>query len=374
MTGPAASVAVLMGGPSAEHDVSLVSGRAIAAALAERGHPVEGWLIDLAGRWWRLPQAALDRSLPGTTFDEPSGLGAGGPLPAGEALEALAAAEPRPVAFIALHGPFGEDGTVQALCEAAGLVYTGCGVAASALGMDKVLFKRLAGALGMPTVPWRAVTAAELEAEPEAVMSRLRAFAEGLPDRRLIVKPNRLGSSIGMTIVHRASDEGAVRAALAEAHRFDDTALAEAYLSGAREFELSVVGNVPSVAVYGPGEIFPGHEFYDYQAKYVAGVSRTTDEPELGEGMRATLRDMARAAYLAIGGSGFARVDFLVPDGRVYLSEINTIPGFTPISLFPVLCAEGGYDFGGIAAHIVELALERARHRPSPRRQRADLP
>jgi D-alanine-D-alanine ligase len=366
---------VLLGGPSAEHDVSLVSGRAIAAALAERGHPVSGWFIDLEGGWWQLPEAALDRALPATAYDHPAALGAQGPRPPGEALATIAASDPRPVVFIALHGPFGEDGMVQALCEAAGLVYTGSGVAASALGMDKVLFKRLAGALGMPVVPWQAVGAAEQASDPEGVQRRLAAFAEGLPDRRLIVKPARLGSSIGMTIVHRPSEGAELRAALDEAFRFDDTALVEAYLAGPREFELSVVGNSPAdLAVYGPGEIFPGREFYDYQAKYRDGVSRTTDRPDISEGMRTTLRDLARAAYLAAGASGFARVDFLVRDGRVYISEINTIPGFTPISLFPVLCAEGGYDFGAIAARIVELARERAAHRPSRRLQRSDLP
>jgi D-alanine-D-alanine ligase len=152
-------------------------------------------------------------------------------------------------------------------------------------------------------------------------------------------------------------------------------ALVEAYLAGARELEVSVVGNrAADLAAYGPGEIFPGHEFYDYRAKYEAGVSRTTDTPELSEGLRRSIQELARAAYLAIGASGFARVDFLVREGRVYLSEINTMPGFTPISLFPVLCAQGGYDFAGICQRIVELALERDAHRPRRRLRRADLP
>jgi D-alanine-D-alanine ligase len=133
-------VVVLLGGPSAEHDVSLVSGRAIAEALAGRGREVEGWLIDLAGGWWRLPWAALDRALPATAYDDPVGLSADGPHAAAAALPVIAARSRPPVVFIALHGPFGEDGTVQALCEAAGLTYTGSGVAASAVGMDKSLF------------------------------------------------------------------------------------------------------------------------------------------------------------------------------------------------------------------------------------------
>jgi D-alanine-D-alanine ligase len=373
---PAATpVAVLLGGPSAEHDVSLVSGRAIAAALAERGFPVEAWLIDLHGGWWTLPEAAREGSLPGAAYDEPAALDAVGPLSAAAALERIAGQTPRPVVFTALHGPFGEDGTLQALCESAGLVHTGSGVAASALGMDKRLFKRLVGALGMPVVPWQAVEATDHAADPEAEEGRLRAFAAGLPDRRLIVKPARLGSSIGMTIVHRPDQPEELRAALTEAFRFDDLAVVEAYLAGARELEVSVVGNrAADLAAYGPGEIFPGREFYDYRAKYEAGLSRTTDRPELSDGLRRTIQELARAAFLAIGASGFARVDFLVREGRVYLSEINTMPGFTPISLFPALCAEGGYDFGGICQRIVELAVEREARRPRRRLHRADLP
>jgi D-alanine-D-alanine ligase len=370
-----APVAVLLGGPSAEHDVSLVSGRAIAAALRERGRRVEAWLIDLDGGWWRLPPSAHADSIPTPAYDDPAALGADGRYHAAAALANIAVGDPTPVVFIALHGPFGEDGTVQALCESAGLTYTGANVAASGIGMDKALFKRLVGALEMPVVPWQPVHARELWADREATISRISSFAADLPDRRLIVKPARLGSSIGMTIVHRPDEPAELAAALDEAFRFDDLVLAEAYLAAARELECSVVGNGAwDLAVYGPGEIFPGHEFYDYEAKYTPGASRTTTHPEIGPQLRDTVRDLARAAYLAIGAQGFGRVDFLVHQGRLYISEINTIPGFTPISLFPLLCAEGGYDFGAICERIVELALERAASRPARRLTRADLP
>ena len=369
------SVAVLLGGPSAEHDVSLVSGRAIGRALSERGHAVESWLIGLDGAWWRLPIEAADPAIPQVAYDEPSALGADGPHAAGQALEQLAARTERPVVFIALHGPFGEDGTVQALCEAAGLIYTGPGVAASAVGMDKALFKRLVGALGLPITTWVEVGAGAYRSDREGTLSRLSAFAAALPDRRLIVKPSRLGSSIGISIVHRANDPAELSQALESAFRFDDVVLAEAYLAAARELEVSVLGNGASdLAVFGPGEIFPGHEFYDYDAKYRSAASRTTERPELPDAVRAEIRRVAAEAYLAIGASGFSRVDFLYHGGRVYLSEINTVPGFTPISLFPVLCAEGGYDFGGVSERIVELAMERAALRPSARLTRADLP
>ena len=367
-------ICVLLGGPSAEHDVSLVSGRAIGAALAERGHAVEGWLIDLDGHWWRLPEEGMDRSLPRTAYDDPPALGADGPHTAAAAT-ALMAAGTVPVVFIALHGPFGEDGTVQALCESAGLTYTGSGVAASAVGMDKALFKRLVGALGMPIAPWMPVGAAELARDAAEVLARVAEFTTGLADRRVVVKPARLGSSVGVSIVHRPSDASVICAALDDAFAYDDLALVEGYLAGARELEVSVVGNTAAdVEVFGPGEIFPGHEFYDYSAKYDEGVSRTTDRPDLPDELAAEVRRLAVEAYLAIGAAGFARVDFLLAPSGLFLSEINTIPGFTPISLFPVLCGIGGYDFGGISERIVELALERDAHRPTRRLTRADLP
>lgn len=368
-------IVVLLGGPSAEHDVSLVSGRAIAAALAARGHDVEGWLIDLAGDWWRLPAAAMDGALPQTAYDDPAALGAAGPRAAAAALEEIAGQQPAPAVFIALHGPFGEDGTVQALCEAAGLVYTGAGVAASAIGMDKVVFKRLVEGVGMPVVPWLDLSAADWTANPVAEQQRLAEFAARLPDPRLVVKPARLGSSIGISIVHAPSDPEYLGGALDEAFGHGDTALVEAYLDHARELEMSVVGNsAADLETFGPGEIFPGHEFYDYAAKYDEGVSRTTATPDVPAEVRERLNDYAGRAFLAIGGTGFARVDFLLAGGDLYLNEINTIPGFTPISLFPVLCATGGYDFGGIAERIVALALERAAVAPRRVLTRADIP
>ncbi len=368
-------IAVVLGGPSAEHDVSLVSGRAIAAALAGLGHPVEGWLVDLDTRWWRLPAAALDRSIAATAYDDPPRLGAGGPFRGLAAVEAIAAESPSRVVFIALHGPYGEDGTVQALCEGVDLVYTGAGVAASAVAMDKAVFKRVAMGLELPVVPWREVRAGQLADAPDATLAELAAFAASLPDPRLMVKPSRLGSSVGMTIVHEPADPACLRAALEEAFRFDDRALAEAYVGHARELEVSVVGNDASdVVAYGPGEIFPGHEFYDYTAKYADGISRTTPAAELDPALRTRIREIARTAFLAIGAEGFARVDFLLRGESLYLNEINTIPGFTPISLFPLVCAEGGFDFAGISERIVELALERAARRNVHRLTRADLP
>ena len=155
-------VAVVFGGPSAEHDVSIVSGTAIAEALAASGYPVESWLIDLDGAWWRLPDGHRRAGRPQAAYDDPEALGATGAAGAAVALEALAARGQPPLVFLALHGPFGEDGTVQALCEAAGLAYTGSGVTASAIGMDKAVFKRLARGLGLPVADWLEIRACSL--------------------------------------------------------------------------------------------------------------------------------------------------------------------------------------------------------------------
>ena len=357
--------------------MSLVSGRAIANALAEKGHDVTGWLVDLAGGWWRLPWTAMDRALPHVAFDEPHALNADGPLTAGEALSQIRAQSPTPVVFICLHGPFGEDGVIQALCEAADLTYTGAGVAASAVGMDKALFRRLAKALGMPLLPWIEIHADEWAADPRAVQRRVEEFSASLADHRVIVKPSRLGSSVGIAIVHHPDDPEYAGGAIVDALGYDDTVLIEAYLDHPRELEMSVLGNsAADLESYGPGEIFPGREFYDYVAKYADGVSRTTDSADITPALRERIHAIARDAYLAIGAQGFARVDFMVDraTGGLYLNEINTIPGFTPISLFPVLCRAGGYDFGGISERIVELALQRAATRPRRVLTRADLP
>ena len=177
--------------------------------------------------------------------------------------------------FIALHGPFGEDGTVQALCEAAGLAYTGSGVAASAIGMDKAVFKRLIRGLGLPVVDWREVRLARWTRDRDGVLAELEAFAAGTGDERLMVKPARLGSSVGMTLAHAAGERAG---ALDTAFRYDDLALVERYLAGSRDLEVAVIGNEPdAIELYGPGEIVAGHEFYDYAAKYTAGLSRDHD-------------------------------------------------------------------------------------------------
>jgi D-alanine-D-alanine ligase len=365
-------IVVLFGGPSAEHDVSIVSGAAIADALAAADRDVRLVLIDLDGGWWWLPADDRTGERPAAAYDAPAALGADGPHSIGAALDRLAAADPVPIVFVALHGPFGEDGTVQALLEAADLAYTGSGVLASALGMDKAVFKRLCRGLGLPVVDWREVPAARWAADRGAVLAELEAFASGTGDARLMVKPARLGSSVGMTLAHGPEERAA---ALDTAFRHDSLALVERYLAGARDVEVSVIGNGPAdLELSGPGEILSGHEFYDYAAKYTPGLSHSTSRAEVPNRLRALILKYARDAYRAIGAEGFARVDFLVTDDALDVSEINTIPGFTPISLFPTLPAEHGHDFTDVCLRIVELGLERHASRVRRRLTPTDLP
>jgi len=369
-------IAVLFGGPSAEHEVSLVSGRAVAGALAGRGHDVSCWLIGLDARWWRLPDTLADAAAPLDAATDPAAIGAEGPFSAATVLERLAAASRRPIVFPAIHGPFGEDGEIQSLLASVDLDYCGSGPAASAVGMDKSIFKRICGALELPVLPWMEVRAAEHAADPEASQRVLVDFAAGLPDPRLIVKPARLGSSIGISIVHRPGDGDELAEALAAALRYDDLVLVEPYLDHPRELETSVLGNTRADAVaFGPGEIVPGREFYDYVAKYRSDESVTHAEADLDPDLAADIRAAAIEVFLAIGAGGFARVDMLLSaEGIPFISEINTIPGFTPISLFPRMTALGGLDFADTCERIVELAIERAAWGPRRRLGPADLP
>jgi D-alanine-D-alanine ligase len=366
------AVVVLFGGPSAEHDVSVVSGTAIADALRDAGVAVEPVFIDLERRWWALPADHRRDDRPPATYDDPAALGATGPQPVGEAIDQLAARPDAPVVFIALHGPYGEDGTIQAVLEAVGLAYTGSGVTASALGMDKAIFKRLCRGLGLPVVDWREVRQDRWGRDRDGVLGELAAFTAGSGDPRLMVKPARLGSSVGMTLVH---EPGQLSAALDEAFRYDDLALAETYLAGARDIEVAVLGNDPArLDIHGPGEIVSGHEFYDYAAKYTPGLSETSPHAEVDDRQRALLHKLSRDVYRAIGAEGFSRIDYLVAGDVLVVSEINTIPGFTPISLFPRMAAEGGHTFSDVCLRIVELALERHAARPGRTLAPTDLP
>lgn len=364
-------VVVLLGGPSAEHDVSIVSGTAIGSALRADGYPTRLVLIDLDGGWWWLPEGHDRDGRPPSAYDAPATLGADGPHPVGAAIDRLALMRPAPVVFIALHGPFGEDGTVQALLEAAGVAFTGSGVLGSSIGMDKAMQKRIWRGLGLPVLDWREVSIGRWRSGRDEVLGELDAFAAGSGDMRLMIKPARLGSSVGMTLAHAAEERGP---GIDLAFDFDTLAVVEPYLAGARDLEVAIIGTEPPLGIYGPGEIVAGHEFYDYAAKYTPGLSTTTTRAGVADDRRVAIRKLARDAYRSVGAEGFARVDFLVTDDRIVLSEINTIPGFTPISLFPTMPAEAGLDFTAVCRRIIDLAVERHATRSSKRLTIADLP
>lgn len=369
------AVAVILGGPSAEHDVSIVSGTAIAEALVGRGHPVSQFLVDLAGEWWLLPADHRRAGRPASAYDDPAALGAAGPFGAGDAAAGIAAARPQPVAFIALHGPYGEDGTVQAILEDAGLAYTGAAVAASAIAMDKPLLKRFARGAGLPVLPSYDIAAGQWAADRAGVLAALDDFAVDAPGRRLIVKPACLGSSVGMSIAWTPADrEPAIELAL----RYDARVLVEPCLPTPRELEVAVLGNDPAdLLVCGPGEVIPSRDFYDYVDKYVADAAQILARADVDEATAAECRRIAGAAFGLIGAAGFSRVDFLLDraTGALWLNEINTIPGFTPISLFPRIMADAaGIGFADLSARIVDLALETRAARPVRRLAPDDLP
>ena len=217
------------------------------------------------------------------------------------------------------------------------------------------------------------VRAADWARDPDGVLGKLEAFAAGTGDPRLMVKPARLGTLGGHDA--RARARGA-RGPRSSSRSATTTSRSPSGTSPARATSRSRcwATSPREIELYGPGEIKAGHEFYDYEAKYVTGLSETTPTAEVTPVQRATILKLARDAYRAIGAEGFARVDFLLSGDTLLVSEINTIPGFTPISLFPVLCAAGGYDFAGVCRRVVDLALERDRRRVRHRLTAADLP
>ncbi len=352
------TVAVLFGGQSGEHEVSLVSSHAIMTTLDPARYEVLPVGITRAGRWLAgagahaALVAAADRArLPAGVILSTEVAG-----PVIEDFDLLHAAGQVDVVFPVLHGPMGEDGTVQGLLELAGLPYVGCGVAASAVGMDKALMKAAFAAAGLPLLPWLLVRRVDLLADGEAVCARVEA-ALRYP---VFVKPANMGSSVG---VSKAQDRDGLRAALAEAARYDRRIVVEQGIP-AREIEVSVLGNdAPEASV--PGEIVPSGEWYDYTAKYLAGASRLLIPAPLEAELTERARAMALEAFLAIDGAGLSRVDFLLDreSGELWVNEVNTMPGFTPISMYPQLWAASGLAYPDLLDRLIHLALERHQQR-----------
>lgn len=352
-------VAILYGGRSGEHEVSLSSAAFFVRNLAPE-HRLTLIGVTKAGRWKLQAQTVLDACREG---EGPLELRAEGPevvIGPGQGLKVFGTHGVSElnvdIVIPVLHGTFGEDGTVQGLLECAGLPYVGADVLGSAVGMDKEIAKALWREAGLPVVP--SIVAHDGE---DGSLSKLASQAESRFGWPVFVKPARTGSSVGAGLARSRAELGP---AVREALRWDTKALIEPFID-ARELECSVIGNGEPIA-FTPGEIAPTHEFYSYEAKYVDPngarlLIPAPAEPELLEKVRA----LAVAAYGAAGTNGLARVDFFLDraSGELYLNELNTMPGFTGISMFPMMCQHGGLPYRELLDRLIELGLERKRAR-----------
>ena len=369
-------IGVLYGGRSGEHEVSLASAAAVFANLDKKRYEPVPLRIDKDGRWALadrpptatsaadvIEQARLDAARPLRSgreahfmarpgeetilsIDRTAGKGdePGGAIVTGLNLDVI---------FPVLHGPYGEDGTIQGLLELANIPYVGAGVLASAVGMDKAMMKVVFLAAGLPVCPYRVFLRHEWERRRHTIVRELEA-ALGYP---MFVKPANLGSSVGIT---KAKDPGGLSDGIDLAATFDRKIVAEAAVPAAREIECAVLGNdEPEASV--PGEVIPSREFYDYEAKYLDDASRTIIPADLPEATSSEIRRLAIAAFRAIDGAGMARVDFLLSrhSGQVFVNEVNTIPGFTTISMYAKMWAASGVDYPTLLDRLIALALER---------------
>ena len=353
-------IVVLFGGRSAEHEVSVVSARSVLDALDPNRYEPLAIGVTKDGRWHLLeggPRALAAGSAADALPAVSEGSGPEVALdqePGSRSLVAVDGARTEiDVVFPVMHGPYGEDGSIQGFLEMAGVPYVGSGVLGSAVGMDKAVQKVLFRAAGIPVVDHDVVHEREWEEDPEGVEARAEHL--GYP---LFCKPAALGSSVGVVKADRPED---LRPALEEAFRYGRKAVLERAVEGAREVEVAVLGNDDPVASVA-GEIVPrGHDFYDYAAKYLDehGAELLVPAP-LDEAAHAEVRRLAVAAFRAADCSGMARVDFFVrPTGEVLLNEINTIPGFTHISMYPKLWEASGVPYPELIDRLVELAIER---------------
>lgn len=367
-------VGILFGGRSGEHEVSLMSARSVLASIDRNKYRVTQIGIAHDGSWW-IGEDVLDAFMqsdvsglsPAALLPDPTRCSLYCILPGGEheQLERLAELD---VIFPLIHGTFGEDGALQGLLEMADLAYVGAGVLGSALGMDKGVFKSVMQAEGIPVVEWMVATRNEIESNVQAVVQR----AMQLADFPLFIKPANLGSSVGVTLCLSAAD---VVEGLFEAARFDRRVLVERGIKNPREIEVSILGNdQPQASI--PGEIIPSREFYSYEAKYIDGKSELLIPAPISAALTRQVQDLALRAYRAIDCAGMARVDFLLEresqsggEPKLYLSEVNTIPGFTKISMYAKLWEYGGLSYSALIDRLIELALARKAERDRTERR-----
>ena len=363
---PKPRVAVVFGGRSSEHSISCVTAGSVLRTLDRDRYEVVPVGIARDGRWVLeagdpdrmqitgrdgLPVVDGSRSTVALTADHGGArLVVHDPARPPEVLGSV------DVVFPLLHGPWGEDGTIQGMLEMAGVRYVGAGVLASAVAMDKAYMKVVLREAGLPTMPSEVVTAREWEEDAAACRERVGRL--GYP---LFVKPARGGSSVGTSKAHDPSE---LDDAIVEARAHDPKVVVEAFAAGAREVECGVLGTLDGGAETSvPAEILVGgdHEFYDFEAKYLPGEQTGLDVPaDLPAGTADRVRALALAAFQALGCEGLARVDFfLMPDGELVINEVNTMPGFTPTSVFPRVWAESGVGYEELVERLVQLALAR---------------
>ncbi|MFC6082053.1 D-alanine--D-alanine ligase family protein [Sphaerisporangium aureirubrum] len=354
-------VAVVFGGRNSEHAVSLMGAGSVLAAIDRSRYEVIPVGIATDGRWVLAPEDQSyqieDGELPmvagaGAALALPSGTGRLVALDAGRIPASLGEVD---VVFPMLHGPFGEDGTIQGLLEMAGVRYVGSGVLASAVGMDKAYMKALLAAAGLPVGPYVVVRDREWRLDRERVLKDVEAL--GWP---VFVKPSRAGSSQGIS---RAGDLAELVAAVEAAREHDPKVLVEAAIEG-REIECAVLespGDEPPAASQ-PGEVLVSedHEFFDFSAKYIGSDMSLKVPADIPDGVSEELRQMAVRAYEALGCEGLSRVDFFyTPSGSLILNEINTMPGFTSMSVAPQLWAASGLPYAELVDRLLQLALQR---------------
>lgn len=355
-------VGVVFGGRSGEHEVSLMSARSVMEALDPEKYDVVAIGIAKDGHWLvgdamtALAEGIDDAATPATLLPDPgaSALMQMDRQPSKAA--SLSEVTQLDVVVPVLHGPYGEDGTVQGLLELAGLPYVGAGVVGSAVGMDKAIFKAVMVAAGIPVLPWRLLRAGEWQEQREALLAQIEESFR----YPLFTKPANLGSSVG---VRKCGRREALEAGVDEAFRYDRRVIIEQGIDG-RELEVAVLGNENPVASV-VGEIRPRREFYDYVAKYVSDDSELLIPAPLEDGVAREVRSLALRAYEAIDCAGLGRVDLLMDreSGRLYLNEINTIPGFTRISMYPKLWEASGIPYPELLDRLIELALDRHREK-----------
>ena len=354
MTFKPVRVGVLFGGKSGEHEISLLSAQTVIRALDEAGYETVRLGITKTGEWLTGgdPLAQLTTRKNGKGSGEEARFALAARSAQFQLLEQSNRMPAVDLIFPVLHGPFGEDGTVQGLLELAELPYVGCGVLASAVAMDKISAKALFSAAGIPQVAYRPLLRRKWANDREKVLDELES-ALAYP---LFVKPANLGSSVG---VSKARDREEMARAIALACRYDRKVLVEAGVADARELEVSVLGNdEPRTSVV--GEVIPANEFYDYEAKYLDKGSRLVIPADIPAALAGEVRQLAARAFQALDGAGLARVDFLLSgDGQLFLNEVNTMPGFTDSSMYPKLWEASGVSLTELVRRLVEMALER---------------